>query len=257
MKVKRISFIGSGRVAAFIAEGLEKAKSDIELLAYDLDPEASAKLASRHTRVKDAKGSLEAACGADLVLLALHPQAIMQGHEALSASLAKAPGIVVSLAPKLRIPALASTLKKGVAARCIPNAPSAIGMGYNPVAFADGASGAERAAVLEFLKPLGEAPEVPDAALEAYAVLSAMGPTYLWPLLDEMGRLGGGFGLSAEAARQAVAATARGAAGLYGSGRPYAELMDMIPLKPMADSEAAIREAFASKLGATFAKLTS
>jgi len=33
MKVKRISFIGSGRDAPFIAEALEKAKSDIELLA--------------------------------------------------------------------------------------------------------------------------------------------------------------------------------------------------------------------------------
>ena len=85
-----------------------------------------------------------------------------------------------------------------------------------------------------------------------------MGPTYLWPLMDEMARLGAEFGLSPEAARNLVARMAAGSAALFGEpDRNYAALMDMIPVKPMAEDEATLRGAFAARLGGMFKKLTA
>ena len=48
----------------------------------------------------------------------------------------------------------------------------------------------------DLLSPLGECPEVAEEKLEGYAVLSAMGPTYLWFQLQALREVAAGFGLS-------------------------------------------------------------
>lgn len=99
----------------------------------------------------------------------------------------RADPVVVSLAPKLTIAELAALLGGfGRVARVIPNAASVVGAGFNPVSFSPSLSPAGRDALVGLLRPLGQAPEVPERDLEAYAVLTAMGPTYLWFQLYEL-----------------------------------------------------------------------
>jgi pyrroline-5-carboxylate reductase len=62
----------------------------------------------------------------------------------------------------------------------IPNAPSLIHKGYNPVVYSDLISTDEKTSLRELFGTWGEAPEVAEAKLEAYAILTAMGPTYFW-----------------------------------------------------------------------------
>ena len=85
-------------------------------------------------------------------------------------------------------------------ARVIPNAPSIVGQGYNPVSFSEQLSPEERARVLALFAPLGACPEVAENTLEAYAIVAAMGPTYLWYQLYQLIDLGVEFGLTREAA---------------------------------------------------------
>ncbi len=48
-----------------------------------------------------------------------------------------------------------------------------------------------------------------------------------------------------------------GAASLFGGDRTFADLMDMIPAKPMADDEAKVRDLFATRLSSMYGKLKS
>ena len=55
----------------------------------------------------------------------------------------------------------------GRVARVIPNAPSIVRVGYNPVSFGPALDAAGRRIVRDVLGPLGECPKVPEAHLEA------------------------------------------------------------------------------------------
>ena len=83
--------------------------------------------------------------------------------------------LVVSLAPKITLARLTEMLGGfDRLARVIPNAPSLIGVGYNPIAFSTALSELDRTMFSGLLSPLGDCPEVAESKLEAYAMLVAM-----------------------------------------------------------------------------------
>lgn len=143
-------------------------------------------------------------------------------------------------------------------ARVIPNAPSIVGDGYNPIAFSGNIAPEAKKELVALLRVLGESPEVPEDSLEAYAILAAMGPTYLWFQLVELLRLAESFGLNPEDAREATCRMAAGAAKtLRESGLSPEDVIDLIPVKPLADDEEKIREIYRTKLSALYRKLKS
>jgi pyrroline-5-carboxylate reductase len=169
----------------------------------------------------------------------------------------KPAAIVVSLAPKVTIARLAEHLG-GFAriARMIPNAPSLIGAGYNPICFASALTAQDRQGVIELLRPLGDCPEVEEAKLEAYAILTGMGPTYLWFQLETLRKLARECGLSdaeiTPALKRMVCGSTRT---LLEAGLRPLEVMDLVPIKPLAEEEAAIRQAYETRLPALFNRI--
>lgn len=142
--------------------------------------------------------------------------------------------------------------------RMIPNAPSLVNEGYNPVTFAPGCPYEVRKTFTELMAPLGKMPEVAEETLEAYSVITAMGPTYLWFQLAELIRLGESFGLSPDEANRAVLSMTAGAVKtMQDSGLNPAGVMDLVPVKPMADHEETIRGMYTASLTGLYGKLTS
>lgn len=251
---KTIGCIGGGRVTRFLLEGWKRA-GDLPGAVHVADPNGEVLAALTRDFPEVAAASAPAAAGCDLVVLAVHPPvmkdvlAVVQPHLGAGAA-------VLSLAPKFTSAAIAAALGAGRVARMIPNAPSAIGRGFNPVAFAAAVDAETKAALAGLFAPWGEAPEVPEKDLEAYAVLSAMGPTYLWFQWQALRELGADFGLDAAAADRAILQMSRGAAEcLLASGRDPAKVMDMIPVKPLKDDEAAIASAYRAKLTGLHGKI--
>jgi pyrroline-5-carboxylate reductase len=165
--------------------------------------------------------------------------------------------MVVSLAPKLSIADLGGLLGGfDRLARVIPNAASIVGAGFNPVSFSAALAPGERERLVRLLGVLGQAPEVPEQDLEAYAVLTAMGPTYLWFQLHELAALGCSFGLQPGAADDAVASMAIGAVrAMRDSGLAPDEVMDLIPVRPLADEEEGWKAAYRTRLRAVFDRI--
>ena len=249
-----MGFIGGGRVTRIILEGLKRAGNlPDEITVSDTSSKALQTLQRLVPGIKTTSDNTLPA-KADVVFLALHPADLINVLHQVKPSI-KESSTVISLAPKVTISKIAEALggHQNVA-RMIPNAPSIVNKGYNPIAFSH--SFGRKEEILSLLKPLGQCPEVPEEKLEAYAVISAMGPTYLWFQLVELQKLAVGFGLTEEEAREAVKSMSLGSIHtLFESGLPPEEVIDLIPVKPLQQEEEKIRNILREKLTAIYRKL--
>ncbi len=201
------------------------------------------------------RATLLVVAAAEVVFVALHPPVFAAALPALRPLLA-AHAIVVSLAPKISLTALTAGLGTTRVARMIPNAPSIIGRGYNPVALGSGLDAASRESLAALFAPWGAWPEVPEGDLEAYAILTGMGPTYYWYQWQALREAAAQFGLSRENADHALRHMLEGAlATLLESGLPPAGVMDLIPVRPLQALEESVTAAYGTALPALFAKI--
>lgn len=252
-----LGFIGGGRITeiflqAWDAAGLHPAS----ILVSDADPTILEGLHARHPRIVTVSDNAHP-LRQDLVFLALHPPVLKQALAALPAPPSRGT-TVVSLAPVLDFQALSGALGGHERlVRMIPNAPSRLGKGYNPVAFAPGSTPLDRMRLDPLLAALGQAPVVHETQLEAFAVLSAMGPTYFWPQWQVLRELGMQFGLPTEAADDALKGMLYGAVDLlFTSGLSYEAVMDSIPGKPLAEVQEQLLAPYREKLPALHARLS-
>ncbi len=257
MSIKSVGFVGGGRIARIMLEGWRRAGAMPDhVVVSDPNPATLDALEARFPSIETCVGDNCTAASESIVFLGLHPAAFGESLTALAGAL-RSDAIVVSLAPKQTIGRIAGLLGGfDRIARAIPNAPSIVGSGFNPVVFGPGLGEAERAAVMSAFAPLGETIVVEEPALEAYAVTVAMGPTYLWFQLYQLRELGRSFGLSDEAATAAVERMTRGAlATMTESGLTPEEVMDLVPVRPLADAETVFIEAYRTRLTAVMDKI--
>jgi len=250
-----IVFLGAGRIARIMLGGLRRAGAlPRRILVHDPATAAVHALQASFPGVEIA--TLAQAAGADLMLAALHPPALLEALPLLRAAL-RPTAVLCSLAPRVKLATMRERLG-GFArlARQNPNAPSLVGAGYNPIAFDPGLPAEERGGLLALLAPLGQAPVVEEATLEAYAVISAMGPTYLWFQLQALRELAVSFGLSAAEADAGLKRMVSGAVNtLVDSGLAPADVMDLVPVKPLAEMEPQVLALYRSRLPALFQKI--
>jgi pyrroline-5-carboxylate reductase len=257
MNKKTIGFIGGGRVTRILLEGwMRQGKFPAHVTVSDCSTDTLDRLKAQVPTIEPVPGDSTAAASQDIVFLAVHPPVMAEVAEGIKNAL-KRDAIVVSLAPKFTIVKL-SELLGGFQriVRMIPNAPSLIGAGYNPLCFGPALTSEHREALTDLFTPLGECPEVSEAKLEGYALLTGMGPTYLWFQLETLRGIARDFGLSEEEIAPALKRMVCGSARtLLESGLSAEDVMDLIPVKPLAEEEAAIRQAYQTRLPALFAKI--
>jgi pyrroline-5-carboxylate reductase len=140
--------------------------------------------------------------------------------------------------------------------RMIPNAPSIVNYGYNPVAFSNDLTEIEKKELTNLFKVLGECPEVTEDKLEAYAILTGMGPTYFWFQFNELKKIATDFGLTEQEVKNGIEKMITGAIKtLFEAGLSPEQVMDLIPLRPLQDYEDKIKEAYHSMLEPLYKKL--
>lgn len=240
-----------------LLEGLNREqKLPAQVVVSDPNPSALAKLKERLPHVTTVSGDNLKSADQDIVFLAVHPPAMAEAAGQIKGAL-RQDAIVVSLAPKFTIAKLSELLGGFMRIlRVIPNAPSIIGAGYNPMAFASALTTADRAVVSSLFSILGDNVEVAESKLEAYALLTGMGPTYLWFQLQTLRELAQSFGLSeadvTPALKRMVCGSTRT---LLESGLSAAEVLDLIPVKPLNEMEASVIEVYRKRLPGLFEKI--
>jgi len=254
---KSIGFIGGGRITRIILGGFDrKEKWPGKVIVSDANNDVLKDLQKRFPKIEAAGGDIKKPSVADVVFLALHPPAIMGILGEMQSTLRR-DAIVVSLAPKISISQLSGGLDGFPRIiRMIPNAPAVVNNGYNPLAFSVAFSKEEKKKLRTWFKVLGDCPEVAEEKLEAYAIITAMGPTYFWFQLYELEDLGNSFGMAPKEVKESVAKMLKGTINtMTNSGLTPMEVMDLIPVKPLGEEEANIRNIYRTKLQGLYNKL--
>lgn len=256
MKTKTLGFIGGGRITRIFLQAFVNKKAIFDSISvFDSNPETLQALKQKFPFIQTLDYASEAA-KKDIVFLALHPPVIMETLEKITGAVSEQT-IFISLAPKITIEKMAVVLKPvNQIVRLIPNATSVINHGYNPVSFGPEVSEIQKWYILEMLNLLGHTFETTEDKLEGYAILSAMLPTYFWFQWNELESIGTRFGLSEAECKETIYETLNAALNtMYHSGMKPAEVMDLIPVKPIGENEDQIKAIYQEKLTALFEKL--
>lgn len=106
------------------------------------------------------------------------------------------------------------------------------------------------------LEIMGEYVQTEEEKLEAYAIASAMLPTYFWFQWHEMELIAQKMGLTSKESMETVYETIKASLDLmYHSKLGFEGVNDLIPIKPLADKETVIKDAFNENLIALYQKI--
>lgn len=252
---RSIGFIGGGRVTKIFLQAFKNKNSTFgKIVVADVNNEVLRNLQQAYPDV--IAGSAGEAASLDIVFIALHPPVIIETLGLISRDVRKE-AVVVSLAPKISLEKIKMQLPHVTnVARMIPNATSYINEGFNPVTFAPAADKTIKEEILDILKILGVTFEVEEQKLESYAIMSAMLPTYFWFQWRALSEIGEKTGLSGDECRRSIYETLEASLKMmYKSGLSPAEVIDLIPVKPIGENESQIISIYNTKLLGLFEKI--
>ena len=255
MKTNSLGFIGGGRITRIFLQAFANKNVEFQsVVVFDTNAEVLNALKQQFPQIQIAE-TVQQVANQPIVFIALHPPMIMETFGKI-AEVVKDDSVVISLAPKITIEKIGSKLQTQNIARMIPNATSYINEGYNPVTFSGNFDLNLKKEIIEIIEIFGNILEVAEFKLEAYALLSAMLPTYFWFQWDELCNLGLQMGLSEEESKASVHQTLVAAIDLmFISGLPSEIVMDLIPVKPIGEHQGQITEIYQNKLMGLFEKI--
>jgi pyrroline-5-carboxylate reductase len=250
-----IGFIGGGRVTKILLQAFKNKNAHFsKIVVTDPNKDVTDNLKNVFPEIQVENSYLSAS--QDVVFISLHPPVVMDTLELIKDNM-KSKTIIISLAPKITISKISTKLNqvKNIA-RLIPNATSYINEGYNPVCFSSDFALEEKQQILDLLAIMGNTFEVKEEKLESYAIMSAMLPTYFWFQWKELMTIGGQIGLTESECADSIQETIIASLNLlFKSNLNSANVIDLIPVKPIGEYESQISEIYRSRLTALFEKI--
>jgi pyrroline-5-carboxylate reductase len=252
--LNNIGFIGGGRITRIFLEAiLRKTELPDNITITEVNSDAASVL--KKYGIINIENELKESLNQKYIFISLHPPSIKNLIPDLKGKINK-DSIIISLAPKLPVKWFKENLGDDIkVVRCIPNAPSIVNKGFNPLTFSDNITPDEKAAIIEFFDLFGRTEIVEENKLEVYAVISAMGPTYLWFQLYELKNIAENMGLPEEEACTAVQNMAEGTIATMFSDLQCSEVLDLIPVKPLGEYEEVIKECYRKSLNSIYEKI--
>ena len=255
--MKTLGFIGGGRITRILLNGFKNANVSFgKIHVYETNETVLSALKADYPQIQTSGTDSSMATSSDWVFVALHPPVLMETLTAIK-NWIKEDALVISLAPKITIDKIKSVLPYVQnLARMNPNAATYVNKGYNPVCFANTADNKVVREFVNVFEKLGKVPVVPENKIEAYAMVSAMGHTYFWYQLQQLKELGLSYGLSESEANETISAMLRGTSEtLFNSGLNYDKVVDIVPVKPMAEHENTVKEFYMTCLNGIYQKI--
>jgi pyrroline-5-carboxylate reductase len=241
MSKTRIAFIGAGNMAASLIGGLRAQGLDAsQLCASDPGAEQRAKVAAEHGIELFAENA-QAVAGADVVVLAVKPQAMKAVCEALRPSL-KPEQLVVSIAAGITCASMNAWLGPQPIVRCMPNTPALLRQGVSGLYATVQVSDEQRQQAEQLLSAVGIALWLDEEQqLDAVTAVSGSGPAYFFLLIEAMTAAGEKLGLPRDIAAKLTLQTALGAAHMAVSSDVDAAELRRRVTSPAGTTEAAIK----------------
>ncbi len=201
-------------MAASLISGLVNDEYDPQhIIVSDPDTEKLASLAA-HFRIKSSTDNNQAAADADIVILAVKPQAMESVARPLADTLQQNKPLVISIAAGIREADLQNWLGGAIPlVRTMPNTPAMIQTGAIVLHASSYVSTKQRNLAESIMRSVGLTRWVDNEELmDAVTALSGSGPAYFFLVMEAMEAAGIELGIPADTARLLTLQTALGAA---------------------------------------------
>jgi len=209
----KIAFVGAGRMASAIVDGLLAADARASHIAcYSTSGQSAAALAQR-TGVQHATTLEELIQPAELVIIAFKPQHLATADAAF-AELTRDKLVLSVLAAKTLAHLNAVFPQARNVIRTMPNTPSAIGAGITGWCSKMPLSDPDRQLVESTLGAIGQHIEIPEEKIDALMGVSGCGPAFVFEFTGALRDAGVAAGLSADEAEKLAIETVLGSARL-------------------------------------------
>jgi len=214
MTTNTLAFIGGGNMAASLISGLVNDGYDSQhILVSDPDAEKLASLAA-HFRIKSSADNNQAVANADIVILAVKPQAMEKVARALADTLQQTKPLVISIAAGICEADLQNWLGGEISlVRTMPNTPAMIQTGAIVLHASSEVSKKQQDLAESIMRSVGLTRWVnSEELMDAVTALSGSGPAYFFLVMEAMEAAGIELGIPADTARLLTLQTALGAA---------------------------------------------
>lgn len=255
LEEKRFGFLGAGVIAEvfvrrLLSSGLAKPE---DILAYDTNGPILERLATTF-KIRATGSNSELVAGSDFVFLAVPPLAVIPVLREVGPAL-RNDQMILSLAAAVSTELMEEAIGKPVpVVRLIPNTPSWIGKGMNPYCLGSHVGPAEADEARGLLKVFGKAEEIPEEQMAVATALTAVGPTYVLPVIAALADAAIAHGLPPTVALPAACQIVAGAAALVAeTKRSPSSLSLMISTRTL--DEAAARKLFMQAVDDAHAKI--
>ncbi len=226
----KLAFIGGGVMAEAILTGVlrDGVSAPAEITVADIIAPRLDELRERHG-IAVTRDNAEAADGADLVILAVKPQNLLEVLDGLSGAVAERQ-TVLSIVAGATIGVIANRLNRQTIVRAMPNTPGQLGEGVTVWTATESVGADARALAGQVLAALGKQFYVPNEKLIDVATgLSGSGPAYVFLFIEALIDAGVYLGMSRDMAREVVTQTVLGSAKMVeGSDLSPSALRDQV-----------------------------
>lgn len=209
----RIAVIGAGKIATTLVRALLDGGrlQAAQVVATTRHADRARDVAAR-LGIQAGTSNPEAVRGADVVLLAVKPQALGAVLDELRPHLASGQ-LVVSVVASATVAFIERHLAAGVpVVRAMPNTPSLVGAGMTVICAGSAAGEAHLARARALFEAVGRVATLDEKHMDAVTALSASGPAFLFVVLESLAEGGVKVGLPRDVATELAAQTALGAA---------------------------------------------
>jgi pyrroline-5-carboxylate reductase len=237
---KKIAFVGSGIIAGVMIDRLLKAGTvnPESILTTDVRPGRLEDVKQQY-KVQVSADNVDAARFGDIIFVAVPPNVVTTALGELRGTL-REEQIIISLAAAVPLALVEEVLGGALAVvRIIPNTPSLLGAGINPHCLGAKVSPWQVELVDELLAVFGATIRLEDALMNIASALTAVGPTYVFPVLKALAETAARHGIPEDQAQIAAAQTVLGAARLVlETGRKPDDLKLMIGTRTIQEDSA-------------------
>lgn len=228
--IYQIGFLGYGKMAQAISEGLDKSGRlpYAQQIASALHRDKLEAICSARG-LKAAENNAEVAAKSQKLVLAVKPHQAAGLIRQVAGQLSGGP--VISLAAGLSLRVLTELLPAGsTVVRAMPNLPARLGRGLTLICAAGPKAAEALAQAKEIFTATGSVLELEENLFDAATALSGCGPAYFFMVLEALTRAGAALGLPWDTARSLVVETALGSAATAQkmAETHLAELRDMV-----------------------------
>lgn len=227
---QKIGFIGIGNMGMAMIKGMlasQIVKAE-QIIAYKMTPDKQKQLGTDKA-MTIATSEIEVAVKADILFLAVKPNAILSVLEKIKHALS-AHTVIVSVAAGITLAAMENVLGSNYKIiRTVPNTPALVNAGMTSITTNKQVTDTELNTVIALFNALGETEVVAENLVHAVTGVSGSSPAYVFMFIEAMADAGVLAGMPRSQAYKFAAQAVLGAAKMVlATGKHPGELKDMV-----------------------------